>query len=116
MLALLDEHYKIVQWQINRIYRIRNINTHLGHEFPNTESALYNLHNYFDYVVNYIICCWENGKFSKSISQLVFEIQTDNQLFRELLKQSDTLNENNYIDILFGGDPDLIHYEFEFND
>ena len=116
VLKLLDDHKKIVLWQINRIYRIRNIITHLGYEFPNIESALYNLHNYFDYVVNYIICCWENGKFSKSIDQLVFEIQNDNQLFRELLKQSDSLSDDNYIDVLFGGDSDLIHYEFEFND
>ena len=116
VLSLLDEHHKIVSWQINRLYRIRNISTHLGYEFPNIESALYNLHNYLDYVVNYIICCWENGKHTKSISQLVFEIQTDNQLFRELLKCSDSLCEENYLDLLFGGDSDLIHYEFEFYD
>ena len=116
ILKLLDDHNRIVTWQINRIYRIRNINTHLGYEMPNIESALYNLHNYFDFIINYIICCWENGKFSKSIGQLIFETQNDIQLHRELLKQVDQLNGDNYINCLFGGDHDLIHYEFEFHD
>lgn len=116
ILKLIDEHEQIVNWQIKRIYRIRNISTHLGYEFRNIEGALYNLHNYFDYVVNYIICCCENGNCSHTISQLVFEIQNDNQLFREMLKKISELNENNYINCLFGGDSELISYEFEFED
>lgn len=116
ILKLIDEHERIVRWQIRRIYRIRNISTHLGYEFSNIEGALYNLHNYFDYVVNYIICCCENGNCSNSISQLVFEIQNDNQLFREMLKGIDELTEKNYVECLFGGDFELINYEFEFED
>jgi hypothetical protein len=116
ILKLIDEHEKIVTWQIKRIYRIRNISTHLGYEFNNIEGALYNLHNYFDYVVNYIICCCENGNESSSIGQIVFEIQNDNQLFREILKDIGDLNEENYVDCLFGGDSNLINYEFEFED
>lgn len=118
ILKLIDNHEKIVTWQIKRIYRIRNINTHLGQEgeYSNIEGALYNLHNYFDYVINYIICCCEKGNCSYSISQLVFEIQNDNKLFREILKGISNLSEDNYIDCLFGGDHELINYEFEFAD
>lgn len=118
ILKLMEEHEKIVNWQIKRIYRIRNISTHLGQEseYNNMEGVLYNLHNYFDYVINYIICCCENGNCSHSISQLVFEIQNDNQLFKEMLKGISNLSEDNYIDCLFGGDSELINYEFEFTD
>jgi hypothetical protein len=116
ILNLIDKHNKIITWQIKRIYRIRNLSTHLGQQDEHVEFALYNLHNYFDFVINYILCNNENGRKLSSINQLVFETQNDYAIHRELLKKDEKLNKDNYINLLFGGDRKLIQYEFEFFD
>ena len=50
----LDTHKQRIEWQLKRLYRIRNIATHLGTEVKGIEIALNHLHNYFDYVVNFM--------------------------------------------------------------
>ena len=51
---------------------------YLKSPMPYVDERLFNVHNYFDYVVNYIICKLENGHYIQNISALVFEAKTDN--------------------------------------
>ncbi len=110
---LLNKHQVRIEWQLKRLYRTRNIATHIGIELSYVEIVVNHLHNYFDYVVDYILCKSENGDYISSISALVFEAQNDNKIHMELLKNDDSLSAKNYIGFLFGPDTHLINYAFE---
>lgn len=110
----LEIHKRRVEWQIKRLYRMRNIATHLGVEVSGTEIAANHLHNYFDYVVNYMICKSENGDYVISTAAVVFEAKNDNQIYYELLKENKPLSMDNYLKYLFGPDSNLIKYQFEY--
>lgn len=111
--AYLENHRQRIEWQLKRLQRIRNIATHLGVEVHGINNAQNHLHNYFDYVVNYMLCKSENGDYLESTSSVVFEAKNDNKIHHELLKSSETLSKKNYKTYLFGPDPYLITYKFE---
>lgn len=113
ILKKIENHKEKVSWQIDRIYRTRNLSTHAGVSMPYVDEILFNVHNYFDYVVNYIICKLENGHYIQNISALVFEAKTDNQIHNEFLKKADKITEENYLYALFGPDVNIIDYNFE---
>ena len=112
---ILDDHNKKIDWQLKRLYRIRNIATHLGREINGAEVAVNHLHNYFDFIVNYMLCKAENDDFVASTSAVVFEAKNDNQIYYEFLKkkQDEDLSADNYLDLLFGPDKNLVKYQFE---
>lgn len=110
---LLKTHNQQIEWQLKRLYRIRNIATHIGEEVSIADIAINHLHSYFDYVVNYMLCKSENGVYVPNISALVFESKNDIRIHIEMLKSNEQLSENNYMDYLFGPDVNLIKYEFE---
>ena len=112
--SFLAEHERRINWQLKRLYRIRNIATHLGHESTGLQVAVNHLHNYFDYIVNYMLCKSENGDIIVDISTLVFETKNDNKIHHEILKSSDKLSKDNYMRYFFGPDSNLINYEFEY--
>ena len=111
--TLIDNHNKRIEWQLKRLYRIRNIATHLGIEMTGSETSLNHLHNYFDYVVNYMLCKSENGDYVISVPSLVFESKNDTRIHRELLKDNQELSKCNYKHYLFGPDTKIINYKFE---
>lgn len=111
---MLDEHKERIEWQLNRLYRIRNIATHLGATIEGADTAINHLHSYFDYVVNFMLCKSENGDFLPNVSALVFESKNDIKIHQELLKSNDPLSEDNYMYYLFGPDVNLIEYQFEY--
>ena len=106
-------HNKKILWQIQRIYRTRNLSTHAGISMPYIKEVLFNLHNYFDYVINYMICKIENGERIVNISTIVFGAKNDNQIYMEYLKNKQVLSKDNCFDLLFGLDSNMIKYEFE---
>lgn len=110
----LDSHRVRVEWQIKRLYRMRNIATHLGVEVSGVGIAANHLHNYFDYAVNYMLCKSENGDYVISTSAVVFEAKNDNRIHSEMLKENKPLSLDNYIAYLFGPDGNLINYQFEY--
>lgn len=114
IIQFLDRHKARIEWQLNRIYRIRNIATHLGSEIDGIDIAVNHLHNYFDFVVNYMLCKSENKDAIISTSTVVFEAKNDNRIHNELLKEDELLSENNYLSYLFGPDINLINYQFEY--
>ena len=80
---------------------------------PFIKDVLFNLHNYFDYAINYVICKMENEEYIPSIPFLIFEAKTDSEVYMEKLKENNVLSNKNYIELLFGSDQNLIKYEFE---
>lgn len=112
--SLLDKHKKRVEFHLKRIYRIRNIATHLGEEIDGAKIAVNHLHNYFDYVINYMLCKSENDDEIINISSIVFEAQNDNIIHNEILQENTLLTKDNYRELLFGPDKNLINYKFEF--
>lgn len=107
ILKTLTEHEQKINWQLSRLYRIRNIATHLGQESYGLSTAINHLHNYFDYIVNYVLCKSENNDIIIDMQTLVFETKNDNKIHRELLKSNDPLSETNYIEFLFWRRPEL---------
>lgn len=110
---MLDLHKQRVTWQLKRLYRIRNIATHLGMEVSGLSIVINHLHNYFDYAVNYMLCKSENGDYIVSTSSVVFEAKNDNMIHNEMLKSGDLLSKDNFMSFLFGPDRNLINYNFE---
>ena len=80
---------------------------------PYIKDVLFNLHNYFDYVINYIICKLENDERIANISTIVFSARNDNQIYMESLKCEKQLSKDNCFDLLLGLDANMIKYEFE---
>lgn len=113
ILKKIENHKEKVSWQVDRIYRTRNLSIHAGISMPYVNEILFNVHNYFDYVVNYIICKLENGQYIQNISALVFEAKMDNQIHYEFLKKAGEITEGNYLHALFGPDVNIIDYNFE---
>jgi len=109
----IDLHNKKILWQIQRIYRTRNLSTHAGISMPYIKDVLFNLHNYFDYVINYIICKLENDERIANISTIVFSARNDNQIYMESLKCEKQLSKDTCFDLLLGLDANMIKYEFE---
>lgn len=109
----IENHYQKVSWQIDRIYRTRNLSTHAGVSMPYISEILFNIHNYFDYIINYIICKLENKSYIQSISSMVFEAKNDNQIHITYLKNEKEISNNNYLNVLFGPDLSIIHFDFE---
>lgn len=112
---LLANHQTRIEWQLQRIYRARNVATYVGVEMWYTRNIVDNLHAYFDYIVNFIICKIENEDSISNISALVFESKIDNQIHLELLKNIEMLNGDNYLKVLFGPDTKIVNYTFEYN-
>lgn len=110
----LDNHKRRIEWQIKRIYRARNIATHIGEEISCSEVIINHIHNYFDFVIDYALCKSESGDYIASIATLVFEAQNDNKIHAELLKTDDCLSLDNYKNFLFGPDDHIKSYQFQF--
>lgn len=113
IIEFLNKHETRIRWQLQRIYRTRNIATHLGMEMPYSSIIVNHLHNYFDFVVNYIVCKVCNGDYVSNISSIVFEARNDNRIHIESLKSNLKLSKATYKNYLFGPDMRLIEYEFE---
>ena len=111
---MLANNYEKIDWQLKRIYRARNIATHIGQSLPNTQQLVNNLHAYFDYIVNYIVCKIENNDYVSNIASLVFEAKNDNMIHSTILQENHALNIDNYLLYLFGPDIKLEKYTFEY--
>lgn len=110
----LSNHKQRIEWQIKRLYRARNIATHIGEEISCSDVIINHIHNYFDFVIDYVLCKSENGDYIDSMAAVVFEAQNDNRIYSELLKTDNCLSLDNYKIYLFGPDPDIENYKFQF--
>ena len=111
---LINSHKTKITWQLKRLYRIRNVATHLGEQASGLEVAVNHLHNYFDFAINYMLCKSENENYIVSMSSLIHETKNDNEIQNEMLKSNENLSAENYMEYLFGPDTNLIKYNFEY--
>lgn len=110
---VLNEHSDRIEQHLHRLYRIRNFATHIGREVPGTKIAINHLHNYFDYVVNYILCKSANSDFVCGVQSIVFEAKNDEAIHESLIKQYKNISSENYMAWLFGPDEKMIDYSFD---
>lgn len=93
----IKDHTQNVEWQIQRIYRIRNLIVHSG-EMPSYGNILVeNIHNYFDNLINYVI---DNAKEKniKSIKEgiIACELEFENFMNNISLIGDNEINLSNY--------------------
>lgn len=110
---LLETHQQRIQWHIERLYRMRNVATHLGRELPRMTTAVNHLHNYFDYVVNYILCKSSANNFVCGVASVVHEAKNDEEIHLSLIKEYKNISAENYMAWLFGPDEKMIDYTFD---
>jgi len=112
--SLLKFNEKKIRWQIKRINRGRNISTHVGMDMDEIDTAVKHIHRYFDYIIDFILCCIENGRYVNSIPEMVVEMAIDNSAHAEFLEKNknESLTIDNYQKFLFGFDEQLINYNF----
>lgn len=113
VLKKIESHKQRVSWHIDRIYRTRNLSTHAGISMPYNNDILFNIHNYFDYCVNFLLCKLESGEYIRSISSVIFEAKNDNEIHLSLLKKTDNITPENYLACLFGPDQKIVEFKYE---
>ena len=116
ILKWLENHQQKIEWQIKRIYRTRNIIVHTGRTVPYTADLVENLHNYVDFIINFIICKSWNGETIADINSLIAEVEMDNELHYQILKNSkkEETVEDTYTS-LFGPSKNIVDYYSDFN-
>ena len=75
--------------------------------------AINHLHNYFDYIVNYILCKSANSDFVCGVTSVVHEAKNDEEIHEALIKQYKNISSENYMAWLFGPDEKMIDYSFD---
>ncbi|MES2276832.1 MAG: hypothetical protein V4592_12470 [Bacteroidota bacterium] len=99
--AFLTAHTKRVEWQIRRIYRVRNLIVHSGTMPAYTNLLIENLHNYFDTFLNMVIDDAIKYKRAKTVEQAILEMNFKANLLTKNLekhkKASMTLDTYKYI-------------------
>lgn len=95
---LLENHKQRVEWQIQRIYRVRNLIVHSGKMPTYTNILVENLHNYFDDFLNYIIDSAIKEKRIKTINEAILNAEIDcNNLAKNIVAIGDsTISLDNY--------------------
>jgi hypothetical protein len=74
---LIENHKRKVEWQIQRIYRVRNLIVHSGKMPSYTNILVENLHNYFDDFLNYIIDNAIKEKRIRTINEAILNAEID---------------------------------------
>lgn len=95
---LVENHKQKVEWQIRRIYRVRNLIAHSGKMPSYTNILVENLHNYFDDMLNYVIDNAISEKRIKTIEEGVLNAEIEYQI---LMKNIESIGDaditiNNY--------------------
>lgn len=98
----LEYHRLQVEWQIRRIYRVRNLIVHSGQKPSYTNLLVENLHNYLDDFLNYIIDKATSERRIRTIKDALLSGEIDCE---NLLKKVSRLNASkiglvNYKEIL----------------
>jgi len=107
----LHLHRQKITWQISRTYRVRNLIVHSGRCVPYIGDLVEHLHNYLDFIINYIVCKVENNEAISDIRDIVEEVKIDNELHHSILKKNKgKCTKNNSDEILFGPSKNVVDY------
>ncbi len=88
---LIENHIQRVEWQIRRIYRVRNLIVHSGKMPSYTNILVENLHNYFDDFLNYIIDNAIREKRIRTINEAILNAEID---CNTLIKNINSIGDN----------------------
>ncbi|WP_029270734.1 hypothetical protein [Flavobacterium sp. KJJ] len=77
VVKLIEIHRQKVEWQIRRIYRVRNLIVHSGKMPSYTNILVENLHNYFDDFLNYVIDNAIRDKRIRTINEAILNAEID---------------------------------------
>jgi hypothetical protein len=91
MRARLERHRQNVDWQLRRIYRVRNRIMHQGLVSSDTSHLYRHLHTYFINTVHEIIHTLENNS-QWSLGHVFEDIRLDYEFFTDSLKNSDSIS------------------------
>lgn len=112
----LENHQQKIEWQIKRIYRTRNLIVHTGRTVPFMSDLVEHLHNYVDYIINFIICKSWGGENIKDIRSLIAEVTMDNDLHYQILRESKKKEAKSDVYVsLFGPASDIVDYYVDSN-
>ena len=83
-----------------------------GQEFWYEDMIVECLHNYVDFVVNYILVKTEAGEYIEDIADVVDEAKNDNEVHKKILQDSKNIETNceNYKRLLFGPSDNVLNY------
>jgi hypothetical protein len=104
VLKTLDAHIQRVSWQIQRIYRTRNLIIHSGKTLPYVNTLVENLHSYLDRALDLLNEQVFHSAHSTTIDQIVLEVKLESEAHLQTLKHlgKTQCTTDNYKLILFG--------------
>lgn len=101
ILKTIKKHKKIIQWEIDRIYALRNILTHSEGNLFYEKDITEHLHNYLDYVFNYIVS-YSSSNDSSSIDEIIVNTSKKYDEYIDKLKDHNIrIDKDNFGDFLF---------------
>ena len=109
---MLSDHKRKISWHIERIYRSRNFLVHAGEEFWYEDLIVECLHNYVDFVVNYILAKTQAGEYITEITDVISEAQIDNEIHNKILANNTKaeISIENFKELLFGPSENILRY------
>jgi hypothetical protein len=104
VLKTLKGHIERVSWQIQRIYRARNVIIHSGKTLPYVNILVENLHSYIDRVLDLLNEKISRSSHSTTIDQIVLEVKLESESHLHSLRKlgKEKCTSDNYKLILFG--------------
>jgi len=106
ILKTIELHNKRVRWQLQRIYRARNLIVHKGEKLVYINQLVENLHSYYHTVFDLIQEIKNNNESIDSLEMIFYIIKIDQQAHLSFLKDlNDSMCDNeNFRQLLFGTD------------
>ncbi|WP_445679678.1 hypothetical protein [Radicibacter daui] len=89
-LERIETHEKIVSWQLNRIYRLRNSLSHAGFSWPFIEVATMNMQEYYDNTVEEIHLFSQRRDLS--MMEIFNTISSYNTARKSMLKRNESVS------------------------
>lgn len=101
ILKTIKKHKKIIQWEIDIIYALRNILTHSRGNLFYEKDITEHLHNYLDYVFNYIVS-YSSSNDSSSIDEIIVNTSKKYDEYIDKLKDNNIrIDKDNFGNFLF---------------
>jgi len=102
VIATLDAHWTRVEWQIRRIYRVRNIIVHSGNTPPYTKPLIEHTHGYLDTILAMLVRLASKPKSVHSVSQGFKYIELQYKLYyKKLSEKGITFTRDNIDELIF---------------
>lgn len=103
ILQTLNTHLKRIEWQIIRVYRVRNMIVHSYDALPYLDILIENLHTYIDQILNIIV--YRIGiKPNLTINHLMHELRIELDSYKKLLAKNkeETISSSNFKELVLG--------------